>query len=143
MFKLQFIMDLVHKSLRLAFIFMCFVCQIPIVLQKEADHDETGQPLYEEDGKPKYRCGFRIGGGIDQDPSKSPQGYPDKVRFSSVDSKLAWIDFIRSISNLYSFSAPQGVYITFIYEGGPAFHSGLQVHDKILQVSLSLLSEVI
>ncbi|ELU04633.1 hypothetical protein CAPTEDRAFT_173582 [Capitella teleta] len=79
---------------------------IPIVLQKEPDHDENGQQVLEEDGKPRFRCGFRIGGGIDQDPAKSPQGYPDK-----------------------------GVYITFVYEGGPAFLAGLQVHDKILQVN--------
>ena len=28
----------------------------------------------------------------------------------------------------------QGVYVTYIYEGGPAHHCGLHVHDKILQV---------
>jgi len=28
----------------------------------------------------------------------------------------------------------QGVYVTFIYEGGPAHHAGLNVHDKLLQV---------
>ena len=28
----------------------------------------------------------------------------------------------------------QGIYITFVYEGGPAYRAGLQVHDKILQV---------
>ena len=30
----------------------------------------------------------------------------------------------------------QGVYVTYVYEGGPAHQSGLQVHDKLLQVSL-------
>jgi hypothetical protein len=57
------------------------------VLQKDLDRDETGQQILEEDGKPRYRCGFRMGGGIDQDPTKSPQGYPDKVGVPS----LAWL----------------------------------------------------
>lgn len=56
--------------------------QIPILLEKEPDLDSQGNPVYEPDGKPRYRCGFRIGGGIDQDPSQSPQGYPDKVSTS-------------------------------------------------------------
>ena len=29
----------------------------------------------------------------------------------------------------------QGVYVTYVYEGGPAHQSGLQVHDKLLQVT--------
>ncbi len=29
----------------------------------------------------------------------------------------------------------QGIYVTHVYENGPAFHAGLQTHDKILQVS--------
>ena len=53
--------------------------QIPIVLYKDEDKDERGNPAIGPDGKPRYRCGFRIGGGIDQDNTKSPQGYPDKV----------------------------------------------------------------
>jgi len=79
---------------------------IPIVLEKEPDLDEHGNHLFDHDGKQRFRCGFRIGGGIDQDPNKSPQGYPDK-----------------------------GIYITFVYDGGPAYRAGLQVHDKILQVN--------
>lgn len=79
---------------------------IPIVLEKEPDADQQGNPIYEPDGKPRYRCGFRIGGGIDQDPSQSPQGYPDK-----------------------------GIYVTFIYEHSPASRCGLQLHDKILQLN--------
>jgi len=27
------------------------------------------------------KCGFKIGGGIDQDFTKSPQGYTDNVRY--------------------------------------------------------------
>ncbi|GFN77049.1 tax1-binding protein 3 [Plakobranchus ocellatus] len=54
----------------------CF--SIPIVLEKEQDLDQQGNPLTDPGGKPRYRCGFKIGGGIDQDPSQSPQGYPDK-----------------------------------------------------------------
>lgn len=53
--------------------------QIPIVLEKEQDRDDHGSPIVLPDGKQKFRCGFRIGGGIDQDNTKSPQGYPDKV----------------------------------------------------------------
>ncbi|KAL8596220.1 hypothetical protein ACOMHN_013478 [Nucella lapillus] len=79
---------------------------IPILLEKEPDVDQQGNPVYEPDGKQRYRCGFRIGGGIDQDPSQSPQGYPDK-----------------------------GIYVTFIYENSPAARCGLQLHDKILQLN--------
>ena len=79
--------------------------QIPIVLHKESELDENGQAMVDEQGKPRYRCGFRVGGGIDQDPNKSPHGYPDK-----------------------------GIYITFIYENSAAHQAGLQVHDKVLQV---------
>merc|ERR1712004_555313 len=79
---------------------------IPIVLHKEPELTQNGDYIYETDGKQKYRCGFKIGGGIDQDPFKSPQGYPDK-----------------------------GVYITFVAENSPASHAGLQMHDKILQVN--------
>ena len=49
------------------------------MLYKDEDKDERGNPVVGPDGKPRYRCGFRIGGGIDQDNTKSPQGYPDKV----------------------------------------------------------------
>ena len=56
-----------------------FGLQIPIILKKDPSLDERGNPVYDEAGKPCYRCGFKIGGGMDQDPSKSPQGYPDKV----------------------------------------------------------------
>lgn len=47
---------------------MCFrfILQIPITLHKEIDGDTM-------------RCGFKIGGGIDQDFHKSPQGYTDNV----------------------------------------------------------------
>ena len=68
----------------------------------------------DQEGKPVYRCGFRIGGGIDQDHTKSPQGYPDK-----------------------------GVYITYIHEGGPAYRATLQVHDKVLQVGYMMYSYII
>ncbi|KAK6188559.1 hypothetical protein SNE40_004714 [Patella caerulea] len=79
---------------------------IPIVLEKDADIDNQGHAVLEADGKQRYRCGFRIGGGIDQDPSQSPQGYPDK-----------------------------GIYVTYIHENSAASRCGLQVHDKILQVN--------
>lgn len=55
------------------------VIQIPIVLHKDLDRDDQGNAVIGQDGKQRYRCGFKIGGGIDQDNTKSPQGYPDKV----------------------------------------------------------------
>ena len=58
---------------------VCCNVQIPLVLHKEPDLNERGQQALDPDGRPRYRCGFRIGGGIDQDPTVSPQGYPDKV----------------------------------------------------------------
>ncbi len=57
-----------------------FFLQIPVVLQKEPDLDQFGKPHFDPEGKPVYKCGFKIGGGIDQDPGRSPQGYPDKVK---------------------------------------------------------------
>lgn len=47
------------------------VTQIPITLQKEAGVDAEGREV--------MKCGFKIGGGIDQDYRKSPQGYTDNV----------------------------------------------------------------
>ena len=49
--------------------------QIPITLQKEAGVDSEGREV--------MKCGFKIGGGIDQDFRKSPQGYTDNVRLYS------------------------------------------------------------
>lgn len=34
---------------------------------------------YDGDGKEVLKCGFKIGGGIDQNYKKSPQGYTDNV----------------------------------------------------------------
>ncbi|XP_033736958.1 tax1-binding protein 3 homolog [Pecten maximus] len=79
---------------------------IPLVLNKDPDLDDEGNPVIGQDGNPRHRCGFKIGGGIDQDNTKCPYGYPDK-----------------------------GIYVTYIHEGGPAARCGLQVHDKILQVN--------
>lgn len=47
--------------------------QIPITLHKEKDYDQ---------GREVLKCGFKIGGGIDQDYKKSPQGYTDYVSYS-------------------------------------------------------------
>ncbi|KAG7208170.1 hypothetical protein KM043_016518 [Ampulex compressa] len=69
---------------------------IPITLHKETEVDENGEEV--------MKCGFKIGGGIDQDFRKSPQGYTDK-----------------------------GIYVTEVHEGSPAAKSGLRMHDKILQ----------
>lgn len=47
------------------------LAQIPITLHKEKDYDAEGREI--------LKCGFKIGGGIDQDYKKSPQGYTDYV----------------------------------------------------------------
>ena len=53
--------------------------QIPITLKKEEVVDNTGYAV--------KKCGFKIGGGIDQNYMKSPQGYSDNVS-SSIDHSL-------------------------------------------------------
>jgi len=70
---------------------------IPIVLHKE------GGPGVSE---LEMKCGFKIGGGIDQDYRKSPQGYSDN-----------------------------GIYVTEIADNSAASKAGLMVHDKILQLN--------
>lgn len=70
--------------------------QIPIKVVKETAIDpSTGQQV--------LRCGFRVGGGIDQDFRQSP-GFTDN-----------------------------GIYITEVHPNGPAYRAGLRVGDKILQ----------
>ncbi|GAB6026620.1 hypothetical protein CHUAL_013026 [Chamberlinius hualienensis] len=71
---------------------------IPIKLAKESGVDAEGREV--------MKCGFKIGGGIDQDYRKSPQGYTDN-----------------------------GIYVTEIHDGSPAAKAGLRIHDKILQVN--------
>uniref|UniRef100_A0A1I7YE93 PDZ domain-containing protein n=1 Tax=Steinernema glaseri TaxID=37863 RepID=A0A1I7YE93_9BILA len=72
---------------------------IAIELQKEEAVDAaTGERL--------LKVGFRIGGGIDQDPSRAPFRYPDT-----------------------------GIYITHIDADSPAERVGLKLHDKILRVN--------
>lgn len=53
------------------FDYTLFYFQIPIILVKETDVNENGEEV--------MKCGFKIGGGIDQDFRKSPQGYTDNV----------------------------------------------------------------
>lgn len=55
-----------------------------MVIHKAPLLDERGNHKLDEAGKPRYLCGFRIAGGIDQDNSKSPQGYPDKVNLTII-----------------------------------------------------------
>ncbi|XP_014094429.1 tax1-binding protein 3 homolog [Bactrocera oleae] len=69
---------------------------IPITLHKEKDYDIEGREI--------LKCGFKIGGGIDQDFKKSPQGYTD-----------------------------YGIYVTEVHDKSPASRAGLRIHDKILQ----------
>lgn len=42
---------------------------------------------YDAEGKEVLKCGFKIGGGIDQNYKKSPQGYTDNVNLLN-QSKL-------------------------------------------------------
>jgi len=55
--------------------------------------------MFDADGRLRYRCGFRIGGGIDQDPSVSPQGYPDKaLHFAVLQHFVIWcLDLFEDI----------------------------------------------
>ncbi|XP_054156353.1 tax1-binding protein 3 homolog [Oppia nitens] len=69
---------------------------IPIKLTKEISYDETGREL--------LKCGFKIGGGIDQDFRQSPHGFTDN-----------------------------GIYVTDVTSEGPAWKCGLRMGDKILQ----------
>lgn len=64
------------------FINKCFlILKILLVLEKEFEVDGMGNFVLGFDGKQKYKCGFCIGGGIDQDNIKSSQGYLDKVLY--------------------------------------------------------------
>ncbi|CAP39422.1 Protein CBG23021 [Caenorhabditis briggsae] len=64
------------------------------------------QEVVDARGNVTIRVGFKIGGGIDQDPTQAPFKYPDA-----------------------------GVYITNVEPGSPAETAGLRKHDKILQVN--------
>uniref|UniRef100_A0A915EA98 PDZ domain-containing protein n=1 Tax=Ditylenchus dipsaci TaxID=166011 RepID=A0A915EA98_9BILA len=64
------------------------------------------EQLADVNGQPAYKVGFRIGGGIDQDPSKAPFQYPDT-----------------------------GIYITQVEPNSPADKAGLKQHDKLLRVN--------
>ncbi|CAI4226080.1 unnamed protein product [Auanema sp. JU1783] len=64
------------------------------------------EEVYDEYGAKHFRVGFKIGGGIDQDPLMAPFQYPDT-----------------------------GIYITHIEANSPAERAGLQQHDKVLRVN--------
>ncbi|KAI6214955.1 PDZ domain-containing protein [Aphelenchoides besseyi] len=73
------------------------------------------EQVVDVNGQLAYRVGFRIGGGIDQDVTKSP--YTDKVRAAITHSIL------------------KGIYITHVEPNSPASSAGLKTHDKILQIN--------
>lgn len=50
---------------------------IAVVLEKEQFIDANGLQA--------YRVGFKVGGGIDQDPSRAPYKYPDMVRIDKAE----------------------------------------------------------
>lgn len=74
-----------------------FISQIPIKFAKEVAHDPAT-------GVDSLRCGFSIGGGIDQDHTKSGFNFTEA-----------------------------GVYITKVDPNGPGARAGLQLGDRILQ----------
>lgn len=92
-----------------------YFSQIPITLHKEKDYDQEGREI--------LKCGFKIGGGIDQDYKKSPQGYTDYVGFYAMDK----------IKKILMYILFQGIYVTEVHDGSPAARAGLRIHDKILQ----------
>nr|CAD7460702.1 unnamed protein product [Timema tahoe] len=80
----------------------CYL-QIPITLQKEPGLDPEGREV--------LKCGFKIGGGIDQDYRKSPQGYTDNCNgydFTMVTHKKA-VDYIKKHPILNLLVARKGV----------------------------------
>lgn len=77
------------------------------------------EPFVDENGQPAFKVGFKIGGGIDQDPTRAPFRYPDTVRGHTMFSAFIWL---------------QGIYITHIEADSPAEGAGLRQHDKILEV---------
>ena len=87
---------------------------IPIILHKE------GAPGVPETD---LKCGFKIGGGIDQDYRKSPQVF---ITFNLIPR------WLRAEFQGY---ADNGIYVTEIAPNSAASKSGLKVHDKILQLN--------
>jgi hypothetical protein len=57
------------------------ILKISIQIEKEVIIDSNGEPVVSQEGKTEYRSGFKVGGGIDQDHTKSPQQYKDNVYF--------------------------------------------------------------
>lgn len=52
---------------------------------------------YDAEGKEVLRCGFKIGGGIDQNYKKSPQGYTDNVNDHDFGGLIVY--FLSNLSN--------------------------------------------
>ena len=67
--------------------------QIPITLKKEEVVDNSGYAV--------KKCGFKIGGGIDQNYMKSPQGYSDNVSLSTSNTLLQLTIKMLSYNNKY------------------------------------------
>ncbi|KAH6940845.1 hypothetical protein HPB50_009036 [Hyalomma asiaticum] len=92
---------------------------IPIKLAKEVGIDSEGREV--------MKCGFKIGGGIDQDFTRSPQGYTDNVCTPQ--------HLVSTGLSICACFPLQGIYVTEVYDSSPAAKCGLKVHDKILQVN--------
>lgn len=74
---------------------------------------------YDEEGREVLKCGFKIGGGIDQDFRKSPQGYSDNVRSFNQSRN-------HSSINRMSF---QGIYVTEVHEFGNLIVKFFEFHN--------------
>lgn len=59
---------------------------------------------YDADGREILKCGFKIGGGIDQNFKKSPQGYTDNVNtLLHTQNIIIFVLHICSIPNEWVF----------------------------------------
>lgn len=71
-----------------------FTFQIPLILTKEKGLDDNGMEV--------LKCGFKIGGGIDQDYKRSPQGYADNVGYKTCVNENTVLSVISHFTELNS-----------------------------------------
>ncbi|XP_066955161.1 tax1-binding protein 3 homolog isoform X2 [Macrobrachium rosenbergii] len=95
---------------------------IPITLEKETGVDEHGRQV--------LRCGFKIGGGIDQDFMKSPQGYTD----NGIYCTEIWIAYIPTVDLLASLRVPEEAFATFKYYYDHSGHHWLDIFSSNVQI---------
>ncbi|XP_024940101.1 uncharacterized protein C45G9.7 isoform X2 [Cephus cinctus] len=69
---------------------------IPITLHKEPEINANGEEV--------MKCGFKIGGGIDQDFRKSPQGYTDNMIFDQTPVGTEMANFFTTLRRRHHYS---------------------------------------